>query len=80
MTWIYSSFAWRGNWSAEPQTVAVPCAVWQCVALLGRPLELQVLSSSPQGLLLYPHLPPRVCCFLFQKVTKINLQVSFFVT
>lgn len=46
MTWIYSSFAWRGNWSAEPQTVAVPCAVAVRMALLGRPLELQVLSSS----------------------------------
>lgn len=33
MTWIYSSVAWRGHWSAEPQTVAVPCAVWQCVWL-----------------------------------------------
>lgn len=33
MTWIYSSFAWRGNWSAEPQTVAVPYAVWQRVWL-----------------------------------------------
>jgi hypothetical protein len=33
MTWTYSSFEWRVNWSAEPQTVAVPCAVQQCVWL-----------------------------------------------
>lgn len=69
MTWIYSSFAWRGNWSAEPQTVAVPCAV----AVRGSPrqaLELQVLSSSPPRACSSTLTFPRVCCFLFQKLQK----------
>lgn len=33
MTWIYSSFVWPVNWSAEPQTVAVRVVVWQCPRL-----------------------------------------------
>lgn len=44
MTWIYSSFAWCVNWSAEPRQWLSLCCVAVRVALLGRPLKLQVLS------------------------------------
>lgn len=84
MTWIYSSFAWRVNWSAEPQTVAVPCGgVAVPVSLLGRPINSRCCHNNfyPGPVFSIPYLSPRSVVFsLFKKVTKINLKVSFFVT
>lgn len=46
MTWIYSSFAWRELVCGASDSSCPLCCVAVRVALLGRPLELQVLSSS----------------------------------
>lgn len=71
MTWSYSSFAWRRNWSAEPQTVAVPCA---CGSACGSPRQASQTPGAvitTQGLFLYPHLSPKSVLFsLFQKLQK----------
>lgn len=45
MTWIYSSVAWRGNWSAEPQTGAVPCGGVAVSVFPRQACQLQVLSE-----------------------------------
>lgn len=83
MTWIYSSLAWRGDWSAEPQTRAVPCggvAVPVFLSQAGLSTPGAVGITFTQGLSsIIPHLSPQSELFsLFKKVTKINLKVSFF--
>lgn len=81
MTWIYSSFVWHVNWSAEPQTVAVPVL---CGSACGSPRQASqtpgAVVITTQGLLLYPSPFPKSVLFSVSKVTKINLKVSFFVT
>lgn len=84
MTWIYSSSAGRVNWSAEPQAAA-GLGGWRPhrAALLGRPLNSRCCRNHfyPGPVFSTPHLSPRSMLFsLFEKVTKINLKVSFFVT
>jgi hypothetical protein len=50
------------------------------VALLGRPLNSRYCHDHlPMACSSTPHLYPKVCCFLFQKVTKINLKDRFFI-
>lgn len=73
MTWIYSSFAWRGSWSAEPQTVAELSPVL-CGSACGSPRQAPrtpgAVVITPQGLLLYPHLPQECVVFCFKKLQK----------
>lgn len=84
MTWIYSSLRW-GRMCTGLSLRQRQASGWRPAhgpALLGRPLSSRCCRNHFPGLSSQPlTFSPRSMLFsLFEKVTKINLKVSFFVT
>ena len=84
--WLGSIAARRGVWTGLPslrRQRASGGGGRAQAALLGRPLNSRCCRNHfyPGPVFSPPHLSPRSMLFsLFEKVTKINLKVSFFVT